>query len=108
MALKEAFINANVLYSNNSLPSFHFFDCVDQQEWIAVRENLLDPGNVEDHRCPQSFSLLVIGEGYSGLFLYRTIEQFYTKRIRVGIVRQHRRVGVVARLLDLGTVLGIF
>src|ERR1700689_1004657 len=61
MALKETLIDANVFYSNNSLPSLHFFDCIDQQEWIAVRENLLDPGNVEDHRCPQSFSLLFIG-----------------------------------------------
>ena len=88
MTLKESLVDANVLYSNNSLPSFHFFDCIDQQEWIAVRENLLDPGNVEDHRCPQSSSLLVIGEGYSGLFLCRTIGQFYTKHIRVGIVRE--------------------
>src|ERR1700731_903984 len=103
MALKEAFINANVLYSNNSLPSFHFFDCIDQQEWIAMRKNLLDPGNVEDHRCPQSFSLLAIGEGYSGLFLYRTIERFYTKHIRVGIAREAPACRVVAQLLDLRT-----
>src|ERR1700732_4930187 len=88
MPLKEALVDAHVLYSNNPLPSFHFFDRIDQQEWIAVGENLLDPGNVEDHRCPQSSSVLVMGEGYRGLFLRRTIGQFYTKHIRVGIVRE--------------------
>src|SRR5580658_8435839 len=88
MALKEAFIDANILYSNNSLPSFHFFDGIDQQKWIAMRKNLLDPVNVEDHRFPQGLSLCVIGAGHSGTFLYRAIERFYTKHQRVGIARE--------------------
>jgi|HubBroStandDraft_4_1064222.scaffolds.fasta_scaffold2538561_2 hypothetical protein len=51
-----------------------------------MRQNLLDPVDVEDHLFPQG--LVVIGAGYGGLFLDRAIEQFYTKHLRVGIGSQ--------------------
>ena len=51
-----------------------------------MRQNLVDPVNVEDHLFPQGLG--IIGPGYCGLFLYRAIEQFYTKHLRVGIESQ--------------------
>jgi hypothetical protein len=81
MALKEAFIDGDVLYSYNPLPSFHFFDGIDQQKWIAMWENLLDPVTVEDHRCPQ-ISVLFPRAGYSRMFPHRAIRRFYTKQER--------------------------
>jgi hypothetical protein len=47
---EEIFIDCDVLHTHNALQPLHFQYCVHHQERVAVRENLLDPVGIEDHR----------------------------------------------------------
>ena len=49
MPLKIAFVDGDVLDSHNALPSFHFFNGVDQKERIAMRQDFLYLVDVEEH-----------------------------------------------------------
>jgi hypothetical protein len=49
MALKEIFVYGDVFDCDNALLAFHFLDGVDEEERISVRENFLDPVDVENH-----------------------------------------------------------
>jgi hypothetical protein len=60
MPLKEIFVDGDVLDSHNSLLGFHFFNGVDQKERVAVRQDLLDPYAIEEHRVLASACKLIV------------------------------------------------
>ena len=63
MALKKVFVDRDVFNSDDALLSFHFFDSIHEEKWVAVREDFLDPDAVEDHDLAPEWNTSIASAG---------------------------------------------